>query len=765
MLGFKKIHVFYGFLLSYTLVLLLPVLIGGIIYREMITVVKAQEIESALAFLEKTENVISSSLIEIDRMSVALAGDPYVRRFALLEKPLEGPSLYSAFELVRHLDSHDVGSPFVDSFYVYFRNSDRVVMMDTSYEASRFYESYFGYDELSYSEWRELFLEAAHDKNILPSKPVTVAGVSTDRLTYVRSFPAVYDQNPTIVVWVLIDEDAINRLLEEMFPQGYAYVVEESGQLVASPRENAGMVEAEAAPFRGETGFFDRVIDNEKVIVSYMNSSLTNWKYVSILPYRVVLERTRSLRSLIAVAAAVILLLGSITTYLLSWGSSKPLGELVSIISGRKPLKDGDEINEYLFIKRGVRELLDKNSSLEQRMKEQLPLLRAAFFDRLFKGEYASEEEIRTILTQLGINIGGSFFAIAIARMRAFEGSVITRRLNSLYEAGAIIERVVSSRFAGRAHIHTRTEDEAVLLVSYDDSEAEGYRIIMEGLLGEIYEELTERYQMQLSFAAGNIYPSLTDVWHSYRESVDALDSMRIDNCFAVMWNENKRKRKSGYYYPLSLEEHLINNAKAGNGEEVKSILRLIYEENMTNHRLLPDTLRLFLNDMQCSVLKCLNQIGLDKIEDDNDLMDRINELSSCGCFNDAYDIIEDAYMTICKAVDSLKKSHRVDLILKIKQFIEEEYQDPLLNRYTVAKRFGMTEEYLSSFFKEQTGTNFSDFLQETRLKKASELLSEHDMPIGTIAVAVGYRNAKVFSRAFKRVNGISPSDYRSSIR
>ena len=75
-----------------------------------------------------------------------------------------------------------------------------------------------------------------------------------------------------------------------------------------------------------------------------------------------------------------------------------------------------------------------------------------------------------------------------------------------------------------------------------------------------------------------------------------------------------------------------------------------------------------------------------------------------------------------------------------------------------------MTEEYLSSFFKEQTGVYFSDFIEEVRMDRASELLSEQDMPINNIAKVVGYSSVKAFSRAFKRVNGVSPSDYRKYI-
>jgi AraC-like DNA-binding protein len=677
----------------------------------MLNIVERDEKESNLTLLEKTKNLISSSLFEIDQI-----------------------------------------------------NSDRVVMLNTSYEAPHFYENYFTYDKMSYPEWLELFIESSHEKDILPSTPVTITNVSSNMITNIRSFPTAYDQDPTIVIWVFIDETAINNLLEEMSTDGWTYIIDENGQVVASPREYNRLLKVETSPFQGKEGFIEQIFENEKVIISYTNCSYTGWRYVSVLPYRMVLEKTRFLRLLMAAVAVVVLLLGFITAYLLALRSSKPLKELVNVFKEKKISVDYHFTNEYLFIKRNVRELLEKNRSLQEQMKEQLPILRAAFFERLLKGEYITEDEIKAVLSQLGIEIKGVYFAIAVVRIKVFEDSVLNKRFNLLFKAKAVIKSMLGMKFQGRIQVHDRAEDEIVMLMTFTDSESGVYRSITEELLGEIYEELYNKHKIHLLFAAGNIYPDLIDVWHSYRESLEALNSMRISNDFSVMWYEEKTESRSGYYYPLSLEERLMNNTKAGNIGEVRNILKLIYKENIENRVLSPDMLRSFINDIHCSILKTLNQIDLNENESKKILMEKANNLSSYESFNDAYNIIEDIFISICSRIDNLKKSHKTDLIINIKEFIKDQHQDLLLNRYSVASHFRMTEEYLSSFFKEQTGVYFSDFLEAVRMNRASELLSEQDMPINNIAKAVGYSSVKAFSRAFKRVNGVSPSDYRKYI-
>lgn len=68
---------------------------------------------------------------------------------------------------------------------------------------------------------------------------------------------------------------------------------------------------------------------------------------------------------------------------------------------------------------------------------------------------------------------------------------------------------------------------------------------------------------------------------------------------------------------------------------------------------------------------------------------------------------------------------------------------------------------YLSRFFKEKTGINFSDYLLKKKMESASALLKETNYSIYEISELVGYSNDKNFSRAFKKYYGVPPTSYR----
>lgn len=95
-------------------------------------------------------------------------------------------------------------------------------------------------------------------------------------------------------------------------------------------------------------------------------------------------------------------------------------------------------------------------------------------------------------------------------------------------------------------------------------------------------------------------------------------------------------------------------------------------------------------------------------------------------------------------------------------RYIEEQYADHLTLK-KLASQVGLSERQFSRLFAQQTGMNFSTFLQNTRVEAACMLLTSTHRSIPEIAAAVGYGNLKFFHRLFKRKTGETPLGYRKS--
>lgn len=77
-------------------------------------------------------------------------------------------------------------------------------------------------------------------------------------------------------------------------------------------------------------------------------------------------------------------------------------------------------------------------------------------------------------------------------------------------------------------------------------------------------------------------------------------------------------------------------------------------------------------------------------------------------------------------------------------------------------KEIGIERSYFYRIFKMYTGKSLEEYLISFRIQQSKIMLCDSDMPIDEIAVIVGYENYVSFYKAFKKLVGKSPSDYRS---
>lgn len=72
----------------------------------------------------------------------------------------------------------------------------------------------------------------------------------------------------------------------------------------------------------------------------------------------------------------------------------------------------------------------------------------------------------------------------------------------------------------------------------------------------------------------------------------------------------------------------------------------------------------------------------------------------------------------------------------------------------------GMNRSAFCSFFKQQTGKTFITWLNEFRIEKACDMLSSSDMRVGEVATAVGFESLPHFSRIFRQIKGMPPTQW-----
>ena len=100
----------------------------------------------------------------------------------------------------------------------------------------------------------------------------------------------------------------------------------------------------------------------------------------------------------------------------------------------------------------------------------------------------------------------------------------------------------------------------------------------------------------------------------------------------------------------------------------------------------------------------------------------------------------------------------------RVRDYVLANYEDHITLEIA-ADIAGLERTSFSRFFRQKTGLCFTQWLRIVRVKRAKELLARRNRAVTEVAFAVGFRDLSTFERAFKRIEGVTPSCYKSRVR
>ncbi len=117
----------------------------------------------------------------------------------------------------------------------------------------------------------------------------------------------------------------------------------------------------------------------------------------------------------------------------------------------------------------------------------------------------------------------------------------------------------------------------------------------------------------------------------------------------------------------------------------------------------------------------------------------------------------------LVEQLQSRTQDYRAKVVANIQQYIKENL-DRKLNLGEVALLFGFSQNYLSSMFSRYSGSSFVEYITNMKVSAAKDLLAQGDLKIYEVADRLGFENSFYFSKVFKKVEGISPSQYQQHL-
>ncbi|MCI8624484.1 MAG: AraC family transcriptional regulator [Provencibacterium sp.] len=755
-------NLFLVIFVSYLVVLLLPLVMTGTIYFRSETVVKEQIIDSNQAMLKQMKKTIDDRLDEIEKLSSQIFLDQNTQSLMNTSGALSDAKRLKMVSLLKSYSSYKNITPFIDDFMVYFYNLD-YLMTSSKACSPRTYFNYFIQSDQSYESWKQENFLSSHRSGITAHTVLDFKS-GESMLCFWTSLLGTAGDVPLGNICIMVREESFEELLSsvEEISGGMAFALDEKGRVIfASPA-----AEREALPDLSQcTGNGEKVfpMGEQDYVFAYIDSAESGLKYVTAFPEDVLQAKIEYMRQFsqlmlyICAAAALMLILG------LTYSNYRPIRDIARQFDGDA---EAAEMGAYQYIDHSVQQITRKNRQFQQVLEKHEPLFRANFLRKLISGAVTDPDEISSALESYGIPFSEEAdFAVLLIHI---EDSSQFMKDNSEKEQNFVrlILQNIGEELAEAAGVGCMTEiEETFCLILNLQTAAQGEaKKAALAVAEEIKKEVERYFGIVMTIAVGGNFGGFRGIWQSYLEACRALDYRLIRGIGTVICADDLKQASSNYYYPTEMEGYLMNFVRSGDYAQAENLLNRLFDENFKTRTLSPSIGKCFFFDMISTAVKLLDSMNTESelvFPDSNP----VEELLECGTVGEMQQKLLEIFRQLCEYVNNNKKSHNHQLREEILQYIQKNYADENLSQTMIANHFDISSNYLSNFFHEQTGEKMSAYIARQRVERAKVLLRETDGNMNTIAAAVGFGSDLTLLRVFKKLEGLTPGQYRTQNR
>ncbi|WP_010497690.1 helix-turn-helix domain-containing protein [Paenibacillus elgii] len=734
---FNKHSVIVTWLISYISVLLVPIMISAILYAATWHVVESEINRANESMLRQMEQAIDGNLAGIERLSLEIALNRRVAGFINAQQPLTDSDYYDLVSIAGDLRVYQVANDFIEQIYIYYKNSDTVLSARDHIDSRTLYGRLREKDGTSYEEWKAFF-----DKRYIREYvPVTMRGDGepVKAVMYAKSITLDHtDQPGAVIVFVIKD----SKLLDNIAPANQASiaVVDKQNRLVAS----TGFDHNPAAPvydrLTNKHGLLYETISGKEVAVSYTTSDSTGWKYVSMIPAELFDDKMKTMKLLIYSSIGLSLVIGGIVTFLSLRKNYNPISVLIRSLSVKSGISFDEGSNEYGYLEEALNTTFAEKEKIDQRLRRHRDAIRSHLFQSLLKGRLEQNVPVHESFAAHDIRLASPYFAVLLFHIDHYgkldSSGYPDPRMDRLLHF--IIMNVVEE-VAGSVH-HAFTTEMDDMLACIVNFGAEPDEEELRRIAAQVKSFLLDHFHIRLTAAISGIHQELYGIPHAYQETLEALEYRLVMGSgeiirYGDLPGSDTARPAGSYYYPLHVEQQLINFVKTGDHEKASAMIDEIIGMNVS---------------------------GAGGKRDFLERVNPVDRLTGCETIMEMQVQLREVLGEVCRLIQEERSQEQSNLLSQqVLSFIKDRYNDENLNISMLGEAFGLTPSYLSKQFKTQTGKALLDVISMTRLEEAKRLLPDAKLSVSEIARKVGYADINTFNRIFKKFEGITPGKYR----
>lgn len=729
---FRNRSVFKEYVFSYTIFLLLPIiLLSLLLYGNAIKTLNDEIVNNTYNKIHRSKEVFDKKISEAMKTTLMVAENHYLT-----------PGVISINDYLRNnavniLKLQTKGN--FNNIYLFYNDCEGIIGNEGWMSLETFFKSSLGVDEGDDIKKVREILESDQSNDIYQIYSKNSEKI-TNKLIIAHDIP-LNSINPYGKVLFYLSGESLGYIFSEVLDNhdGSISLIKDDKTIYYEGIHNHREMD-----YTNESGVNVLKIDSEETGLSYV-AVLSPKKYLKA----VIDIRYKSLYVIFLTA-----LLGVVFSFIFARRNYRPIEKIKSIMN-QDALRVKSN-NEFIDMENFIINSMAQNKNLKSKLEEQSEIIHEYALLKILKGEFLNDDELKEIMADYNIKFSHPLLNVIIFQMlNTHKAKVTTKEI--IMVVGVILGKKYESDEYNIIHM---AKGDIVVILNTIQSRASKNQI--EEVANEIYVLLSNHAEIDMKVGIGRPYDSVYDLQKSYSEGIYVLEN-NYDPSIDILFYEEliDNGGDSIYWYPYEEITRMDHHLKQGNISNIgKSVT--ILTDSISKHKLSNSVKKTISFSLVNYMFQFINRFGLEEFVND------VEEMAAFNDFDDFNNKLMELSCNICNIIKERNdQNSRFNDALQnaIIEFLNNSFTNNSISLDLVAEKFDVSSKYLSRIFKEIAGYNFNDYITMLRINHAKKLLMTSDKPIKEIVEDIGYIDAVSFSKLFKKLEGISPSKYRELIK
>jgi AraC-like DNA-binding protein len=272
-----------------------------------------------------------------------------------------------------------------------------------------------------------------------------------------------------------------------------------------------------------------------------------------------------------------------------------------------------------------------------------------------------------------------------------------------------------------------------------------------------------EAYSVSLTVAVSDPGMGLGSLKTLFHSAVDMTkQKLWVGNGCIFFSDSRARKDDAAYRYPLAKERILEEGLRLGRtSDAIKSFNALLWSAEDYSFSVYQSV----ITAAAVIVSRTVAQMPEGSIPTRaKDSFHIIREAEACETADEVGEYFLQLFQSIREYANDTKQNKHQMVVEQAMKIIQEDYRDCNLCLNSIAERISLSPAYLGKIFKTATAMAIADYINYVRLEKAKILLKETQDTIQDIMQATGFLSSGYFYTQFKKVNAMTPREYRQEL-